>query len=103
MNKPQISTPKPQTRGRRGDVSDGEGQADARRHHPGVEWQDPFEILKILDRVEERTPYINVFLQEIERMQELMFYMRKSLAELALGFTPTSSERNGNISKRFLP
>jgi dynein heavy chain len=46
---------------------------------------DPFEMLEILDRVEERTPYINVFLQEIERMQELMFYMRKSLAELALG------------------
>jgi len=46
---------------------------------------EPFEMLDILERVEERTPYINVFLQEIERMQELMTEIKRSLAELDLG------------------
>jgi dynein heavy chain len=47
---------------------------------------DQFEMLDILDRVPEvRTPYINVFLQEIERMQELMAEIKRSLAELVLG------------------
>ena len=46
---------------------------------------DQFEMLDILDRVEERTPYINVFLQEIERMQELTQEIKRSLAELDLG------------------
>jgi len=46
---------------------------------------DQFEMLEILDRVEERTPYINVFLQEIERMQELTIEIKRSLAELDLG------------------
>ena len=47
---------------------------------------DQFELLDILDRVPEvRTPYINVFLQEIERMQELMAEIKRSLVELVLG------------------
>ena len=46
---------------------------------------DPFEILEILERVEERTPYVNVFLQEIERMQTLIQKMKSSLQELDLG------------------
>jgi dynein heavy chain len=46
---------------------------------------DQFEMIDILDRVEERTPYINVFLQEIERMQELTQEIKRSLAELDLG------------------
>ena len=46
---------------------------------------DQFEMLEILDRVEERTPYVNVFLQEIERMQILTEEIKRSLAELDLG------------------
>jgi dynein heavy chain len=47
---------------------------------------DQFDMLDILDRAPEvRTPYVNVFLQEIERMQFLMGEMKRSLAELALG------------------
>jgi dynein heavy chain len=47
---------------------------------------DQFDLLDILDRVPEvRTPYINVFLQEIERMQELMAEIKRSLVELVLG------------------
>jgi dynein heavy chain len=47
---------------------------------------DQFDMLDIMDRAPEvRTPYVNVFLQEIERMQELTGEMKRSLAELTLG------------------
>jgi len=47
---------------------------------------DQFDMLDILDRAPEvRTPYVNVFLQEIERMQDLMGEIKRSLAELTLG------------------
>ncbi len=47
---------------------------------------DQFDMLDILDRAPEiRTPYVNVFLQEIERMQDLMAEIKRSLAELVLG------------------
>jgi dynein heavy chain len=49
---------------------------------------DAFDMLDILDRAPERTvrtPYVNVFLQEIERMQDLIGEIKRSLAELALG------------------
>lgn len=39
----------------------------------------------LLERVEERTPYVNVFLQEIERMNILLKEIKRSLAELDLG------------------
>eukprot|EP00741_Cyanophora_paradoxa_P005992 tig00000955_g5810.t1 len=46
---------------------------------------DMFPMEEIVERVEERTPYINVFLQEIERMNFLLKEMKRSLAELDLG------------------
>ena len=47
---------------------------------------DQFDMLDILDRAPEiRTPYVNVFLQEIERMQELTGEIKRSLGELTLG------------------
>jgi len=47
---------------------------------------EAFDMIDILDRAPEiRTPYVNVFLQEIERMQILMDEIRRSLAELVLG------------------
>jgi len=46
---------------------------------------DQFVLVDILDRVEERTPYVNVFLQEIELMIILTGLMRKSLLELDQG------------------
>jgi dynein heavy chain len=44
-----------------------------------------FDLVEIIEKVEERTPYVNVFLQEIERMNMLLTEMRRSLAELDLG------------------
>mmetsp|Transcript_13737 Transcript_13737/g.31794 ORF Transcript_13737/g.31794 Transcript_13737/m.31794 type:complete len:4493 (-) Transcript_13737:49-13527(-) len=44
-----------------------------------------FDMIEILERVEERTPFNNVFLQELERMNGLVKEMRRSLAELDLG------------------
>jgi dynein heavy chain, axonemal len=46
---------------------------------------EPIELQEIIDRVEERTPYVNVFLQEIERMLTLTKEIKRSLAELDLG------------------
>jgi len=46
---------------------------------------DQFDLHEITERVEERTPYVNVFLQEIERMIILMGEMRRSLKEMDLG------------------
>lgn len=37
------------------------------------------------NRVEERTPYVSVCLQECERMNNLLNEMRRSLKELRLG------------------
>jgi dynein heavy chain, axonemal len=44
-----------------------------------------FVMSEITERIEERTPYTNVFLQEIERMNMLLKEIRRSLAELELG------------------
>jgi len=48
---------------------------------------DAFDLIDINDRLagEERTPYTNVFLQEIERMNVLLAEMKLSLFELDLG------------------
>jgi dynein heavy chain len=47
---------------------------------------DQFVMADILERIEgDRSPYVNVFLQEIERMIDLTTEMRRSLLELGLG------------------
>jgi dynein heavy chain len=48
---------------------------------------DAFDLIDINERLqgEERTPYTNVFLQEIERMNALLKEMKVSLQELDLG------------------
>ncbi|XP_054265094.1 dynein beta chain, ciliary-like [Macrosteles quadrilineatus] len=46
---------------------------------------DPFNIVDMMARVEERTPYIIVAFQECERMNNLMGEIRRSLKELSLG------------------
>lgn len=44
-----------------------------------------FDMGEITDRVEERTPYVSVCLQECSRMNALLSTIRSSLKELALG------------------
>ena len=46
---------------------------------------ESFDFAEIVERVEDRSPYVNVFLQEIERAIELMKEMKRSLDELDLG------------------
>jgi len=46
---------------------------------------DLFPMLEIMERVEEVTPYTGVFLQECERMNSLIFEVRRSLIELDSG------------------
>jgi dynein heavy chain len=46
---------------------------------------DLFPMLEIMERVEEVTPYTGVFLQECERMNALIFEVRRSLVELDMG------------------
>jgi dynein heavy chain len=42
-------------------------------------------LQEILDQVEDRSPFVNVFLQEIERFMILQAEMTRSLFELNLG------------------
>jgi dynein heavy chain len=46
---------------------------------------ESFNMQELVARVEERTPYINVALQECDRMQLLTTEIRRSLKELDLG------------------
>ena len=46
---------------------------------------EKFSMQEILDAVEDRSPYVNVFLQEIERFMVLQKEMSRSLFELNLG------------------
>lgn len=46
---------------------------------------EPFNIVEIMAKVEERTPYIIVAFQECERMNLLMTELKGSLKELDLG------------------
>lgn len=46
---------------------------------------DNFNVLELVSRVEERTPYISVALQECDRMTILMTEIRRSLKEAVLG------------------
>jgi len=44
-----------------------------------------FVQFEIIDRIDEKTPYTGVFLQECERFTGLIFEMRRSLIELDMG------------------
>ena len=46
---------------------------------------EQFNMLDIMQRVEEKTPYVIVAFQECERMNNLMKEMKRSLRELDLG------------------
>ncbi|KAL7754360.1 hypothetical protein RI367_000341 [Sorochytrium milnesiophthora] len=46
---------------------------------------DPFNVPELMSRVEERTPYISVALQECDRMAILTVEIKRSLKELDLG------------------
>lgn len=52
---------------------------------------EEFNIVEIMAKVEERTPYIIVAFQECERMNMLVREMRRSLKELELGLKVKSS------------
>lgn len=46
---------------------------------------DEFNMLEIMGKVEERTPYVIVAFQECERMNFLTGEMKRTLKELDLG------------------
>lgn len=46
---------------------------------------EPFSLLDMTTRVDERTPFVIVSFQECERMNVLMNEIRRSLKELQLG------------------
>jgi len=46
---------------------------------------EQFNMVELFERIEDVTPYTGVFLQEIERMNALIFEMRRSLIELDSG------------------
>merc|ERR1719387_1642072 len=46
---------------------------------------DQFPMVEILERIDDVTPYTGVFLQECERMNALLFEMKRSLIELDAG------------------
>eukprot|EP00304_Pavlova_gyrans_P007309 CAMPEP_0206033414 /NCGR_PEP_ID=MMETSP1466-20131121/638_1 /ASSEMBLY_ACC=CAM_ASM_001126 /TAXON_ID=44452 /ORGANISM="Pavlova gyrans, Strain CCMP608" /LENGTH=2403 /DNA_ID=CAMNT_0053407607 /DNA_START=23 /DNA_END=7231 /DNA_ORIENTATION=+ len=46
---------------------------------------EQFNMIEIEERIDERTPYTSVFLQEVDRMSQLIYEMRRSLVELDKG------------------
>lgn len=46
---------------------------------------EPFNLVELMGKLEELTPFIIVALQECERMNKLMGEIRRSLKELELG------------------
>ena len=46
---------------------------------------EQFSLFEIEERIDERTPYTSVFLQEVDRMSQLIYEMRRSLVELDKG------------------
>jgi len=46
---------------------------------------DLFPMLEVMERIDDVTPYTGVFLQECERMNTLLFEVRRSLIELDMG------------------
>ena len=72
---------------------------------------DDFNMMELLARAEERTPYQVVALQECERMNFLTQEMRRTLRELALGLKvsgwpsdrgPSSNTSHGITTRRTL-
>ena len=57
-----------------------------------------FVMMEIEERIDERTPYTSVFLQECERMNVLLDEMTRSLIELDLGFRGELRQRRGLTS-----
>ena len=53
-----------------------------------------FVMMEIEERIDERTPYTSVFLQECERMNFLLFEIGRSLRELDAGLAATSPSRS---------
>lgn len=61
---------------------------------------DEFNVVDMGARVEEKTPYIVVALQECERMNVLLREMRRALRELDLGLkVSVSITTNGHVRK----
>ena len=52
---------------------------------------EEFNIVELHGKVEEKTPYILVALQECERMNNLTHELRRSLKELNLGLKVTKT------------
>merc|ERR1711871_1822813 len=46
---------------------------------------EQFSMLDVEEKIDERTPYTGVFLQECDRMNALLFEMKRSLIELDMG------------------
>ena len=62
---------------------------------------EDFNMLELLARAEERTPYQVVALQECERMNFLTQEMRRTLHELALGLkvSPATGSFHTSVSR----
>lgn len=50
---------------------------------------EPFNLIEMMGKVEEQSPYVIVSFQECERMNGLMNEIRRSLKELHLGLKVT--------------
>lgn len=55
---------------------------------------EEFNMVEIMGKVEERTPYVIVAFQECERMNYLTGEMKRSLRELDLGLKVGNGYRN---------
>ena len=51
---------------------------------------DPFPVKELVSKIEEKTPFIIVAIQECERMNYLTIEIRRSLKELNLGLKVTT-------------
>lgn len=59
---------------------------------------EEFNMVEIMGKVEERTPYVIVAFQECERMNYLTGEMKRSLRELDLGLKVIMTENNIALS-----
>ena len=58
---------------------------------------EPFNMVEISSRAEDKTPYVIVVLQECERMNTLTIEIRRSLKELDLGLKVSSTQTENLI------
>ena len=63
---------------------------------------DVFPIKELMAKVEEKTPYIIVAIQECERMNNLTIEIRRSLKELNLGLKVRETFRNKCMFYNFI-